>query len=85
VSDLRSAPRSASDPAVVDALERLLTADRANSKAASRLWPPVVRYVSAERARRDYGVVVVPAAAEPEGWRLDHDERACLMKEGPCP
>jgi hypothetical protein len=77
--------RSASDPAVVDALERLLTADRANSKAASRLRPPVTRYVSAESARWDYGVVIVPAASEPEGWRLDHNETARLRQEGAHP
>ena len=39
-------------------------------------------YISAESARRDYRVVVVPAASEPVGWCLDHDETARLRQEG---
>jgi hypothetical protein len=54
-------------------------------QAASRLWPLVIRYVSAESARRDYRVVVAPGASEPEGWRLDHDETARLRQEGAHP
>jgi N-methylhydantoinase B len=38
-------------------------------------------YISAESARRDYRVVVVPTASEPVGWRLDHDETARLRQE----
>jgi N-methylhydantoinase B len=39
-------------------------------------------YISAESARRDYRVVVVPAASERVRWRLDHDETARLRQEG---